>query len=100
MTGVLMNGDKEPCCAGWSEGQSQTSPGLDFRWLHSQDGSCSSPSSMDSARVAKLAYMGSNKAHAPHYVNKAGWTGHALQGTSFCLLRGTGIFLCVETALL
>lgn len=31
---------------------------------------------------------------------KAGWTGHALPGTSSCLLQGTGMLLCVEMALL
>lgn len=37
---------------------------------------------------------------APGAALKAGWTGHALPGTSSCLLRGTGMLLCVAMALL
>lgn len=101
VTGVLTNEDKrhsKTCCSGCREKGFRPPPGLDFGWLHSTGQEMQLIQQHCLCSCCHGCVCKSNKALC--YISKAGWMGHVLLGTSSCLLQGTGMFLCVEMALL
>lgn len=91
---VLANGDKEVfgLPASVEGAKSQTSPRCSF-WE-------ASPPRAGADVHPSLGLRSCAWEPRARSARKAGWTGHALPGTSSCLLQGTGMLLCVEMALL
>lgn len=98
--GVLTNGDGFLASLLWLEGEGAR-PSSGLVWVASLPGTGAGVHQAVPTPLTLLGYMcGSNEARALRCAGSSGWMGQALLGTSSCLLQGTGMFLCVEMALL